>query len=131
MTACDPTRIVAAIERLGMRSTTETLELDSSLRRSRAIYLTLAVILFPLAFFGVVNVFSAVGGIVESLSSGYSPTGALLAFLFGAICIGAEYVTIGQCIEANRRLRTLRDDPDRKVRKMSAPFQSSLFGPYH
>jgi len=114
-----------------MRSTTETLELDSSLRQSRAIYVTLAVVLFPLAVFGVINVFSAIGAVIESLSSGYSPSSALLAFLFGTVCVGAEYVTIGQCMEANRRLRILRDNPEQKVRRMAAPFQSSLFGPYH
>ena len=114
-----------------MRSTTETLELDSSLRQSRAIYVTLAVVLFPLAAFGFINVISAIGTIIESLSSGYFSSSALLALLLGAICLGAEYVTIGQCVEANRRLRILRDNPERKVRRMSAPFQSSLFGPYH
>ena len=114
-----------------MRSTTETLELDSSLRQARAIYVTLAVVLSPLAIVGVINVVSAIGAVVESLSSGYSPSGALLAFFFGAICIGVEYVTIRQCMEASRRLQILRDNPEQTVRRMAAPFQSSLFGPYH
>ena len=117
--------------RTEVRSTTETLELDSSLRQSRAIYVTLAVVLSPLALFGVINLFSALGAFLEALSTGQSSPGAVLAFLFGIIAVGAEYVTIGQCVEANRRLKVLRNNPEQKVRKMSAPFQSSLFGPYH
>ena len=114
-----------------MRSTSETLELDASLRQSRAIYVTLAVVLSPLALFGVINVFSGVAALVDALRSGYLSSGAFLVLLFGVVAIGAEYVTIRQCMEANRRLRMLRENPERKVRKMSAPFQSSLFGPYH
>lgn len=114
-----------------MRSTTETLELDSSLRQSTAIYVTLAVVLLPLAFFGAINVFSALSAFVQALSSGHLSSGALLALLFGVVAIGAEYVTMRQCVEANRRLKILRENPEQKVRRMSAPFQSSIFSPYH
>ncbi len=114
-----------------MRSTAETLALDASLRQSRTIYVTLAIIFLPLAVGGLIGVFSAVRSIVEFLSSGYFATSSILVLLFGVICIGAEYVTVRQCVEANRRLRMLRDHPECKVRRMAAPFQSSLFGPYH
>ncbi len=114
-----------------MRSTTETLELDSSLRQSRAIYVVLAIVLSPLALFGVINMFLGLGALISSLSSGYLSSGAFLALLFGVVAIGAEYVTIRQCVEANRRLKILRENPEQKVRRMAAPFQSSLFGPYH
>lgn len=77
------------------------------------------------AYPAVVRILDVVGG-----APGRA-TGAVLALLFGAICVGAEFSMIAQYREAGRRLRILREDPQQKVRKMPAPFQSSLFGPYH
>jgi len=117
-----------------MRSTAETIELDSSLRQSRTIYVTLAVILFPFAVAGLVYVMTAVTAIIQSISDGYFPFGAarsIFVVLVGSILAGAEVAVIAQCREANRRLRVLREQPEQKVRKLPAPFQSSLFGPYH
>ncbi len=114
-----------------MRSTAETLELDLSLRRSRTIYVTLAVVLLPAALFGVLEVALAIEALVTSPSPETSAANVLLSLLFGVIAIGVQYAIIRQCKEANRRLRILREDPRQKVRKMKAPFQSSLFGPYH
>lgn len=117
-----------------MRSTTETLELDLSLRQSRTIYVSLAVIFFPIALTGVVYSFSAIGTTIESLSNGYFPVGlgsAAFSLVIGVVFVGVEYVVTSQVFEANRRLQVLRDNPNQTVRKLPAPFQSSLFGPYH
>ncbi len=116
-----------------MRSTAESLELDSSLRQSRTIYVTLAIVLLPFAAAGFINIFSAVATMLQSFSATYfeGMGWSLFVFLIGACFVGVEYIVVAQCIEATRRLKTLRDDPEQKVRKMPAPFQSSLFGPYH
>ena len=117
-----------------MRSTAETLELDLSLRQSRTVYVTLAVIFFPIALTGIVLSFSAIAATIESLSNEYFPVGlvsAVFTLVIGIVFVAVEYIVISQIIEANRRLRILRDKPDQTVRKLPAPFLSSLFGPYH
>jgi hypothetical protein len=117
-----------------MRSTTETLELDMSLRQSRIIYVSLAVSLSPVAVSGLVMALLAIATIVESIQVGQIPVGigdALFRLAIGVVFVGAEYAVISQAIEANRRLKILRECPDKVVRKLCAPFQSSLFGPYH
>ena len=113
------------------RSTAETLELDLSLRQSRTIYVTLAAVLLPAALFGALGIVLAIEALVTSPAPEASAADAVLSLLFGVIAIGVEYAIIRQCKEANRRLKILREDPRQKVRKMKAPFQSSLFGPYH
>ena len=117
-----------------MRSTSETLELDLSLRQSRSIYVTLSVIFSPIAAGGFVYGLSAIASIVDSIAAGYFPIGlggAVLTLVIAAVFVGVEYAVISQVFEANRRLRMLRDHPDKAVRRLPAPFQSSLFGPYH
>ena len=117
-----------------MRNAAETLELDLSLRQSRTIYVSLAIIFLPIAVAGLVYGISAVAAIIDSLSNGHFPIGlggSLFALAIATIFVGVEYAAVSQILEANRRLKTLRDYPDQKVRKMPAPFQSSLFGPYH
>lgn len=117
-----------------MRRTTETLELDLSLRQSRTIYVTLAVIFLPVAVTGLGYGFSAMAEIGKSLSDGYFPAGigrAVFAIVVSVVFVGVEYAAIAQVFEANRRLKILRDHPDQTVRRLPAPFQSSLFGPYH
>ena len=117
-----------------MRSTTETIELDLSLRQSRSIYISLGVVLSLVAFVGVVTTLGAIAAIIESVQVGRFPAGlgeSLFRFAIGVVFVGVEYVVISQAIEASRRLKTLRNHPDKIVRKLPAPFQSSLFGPYH
>lgn len=111
-----------------MRSTPETLELDLSLRQSRSIYVALALIILPFAGGGLLNAVSAIGAM---LSTGSVSAGAVLYLVVGAALVGAEYMVISQVFEANRRLKVLREDPEQKVRKLHAPFQASIFGPYH
>ena len=117
-----------------MRNAAETLELDLSLRQSRTIYVSLAAIFLPIAVAGVIWAISAINGILNSLSDGSFPVGlggSLLALVIGIVFVGVEYSVFSQVLEANRRLRMLRDHPDQTIRKLPAPFQSSLFGPYH
>ncbi len=114
-----------------MRSTAETIALDASLRQSRSIYVTLAIVLFPLAVVGAFSGLPAAIDLLTGLPSGRSGPIAILVLLVSAILVGADVAMIRQCIEANARLRTLRDNPTQRVRRMHAPFQSSLFGPYH
>ena len=94
----------------------------------------MAIIFFPLAVIGLVNGTSAIGEIIETLLNGLFPVGlggAVFRLAIGVVFVAAEYSVVSQIFEANRRLKTLRDHPERTVRKLSAPFQSSLFGPYH
>ena len=117
-----------------MRSVSETIELDLSLRQSRSVFRTLAVVLLPFAAGGVVWIFDGIVDLVRILEPGINPYAmpmAILKLLAGVIFIGAEYAALSQSREATRRLETLRNDPTRTVRRMPAPFQASLFGPYH
>ena len=117
-----------------MRSTTETLELDMSLRQSRTNYVTLALIFLPIAVIGLIYAFVAIVAILRSLLSEHYPigiVGALFAILIGVALVGVEYAIVSQSIEASRRLEILRDHPDQTVQRLPAPFQSSMFGPYH
>jgi hypothetical protein len=52
-----------------------------------------------------------------------------MGIVVGLLFVGVEYVCIAQSREATRRLRLLREHPEKTVRKMPAPFQTSLFGP--
>ncbi len=117
-----------------MRSTSETIQLDQSLRQSRTIYVMLAIVLLPFAVGGLRFGLAAIGEIIRMLSEGYPASafaGQALLVVMGVIFVGVEYVVISQTFEANRRLRILRENPNQKVRKLPAPFLSSLFGPYH
>ncbi len=117
-----------------MRSTTETIQLDQSLRQSRTIYVTLSIVFLPIALGGLTFGLSAIRESIRMLSGGYTASdlaGQALMIVLGVVFISVEYVVISQTIEANRRLRILREYPNQKVRKLPAPFQSSLFGPYH
>jgi len=105
-----------------------------SLRQSRTIYATLAVVFLPIMVIGLGYGVSAIGAISESLSIGTFSVGlggAVIALMVAAVFVGVEYAVIAQIFEVNRRLKILRDHPDQTVRKLPAPFQSSLFGPYH
>ena len=117
-----------------MRTTAETLRLDLSLRQSRMIYASLAAIFLPIAVSGLIWGQAGLVALGDAMS-GMAPQGDLLvafgAVLLAVISVGAEYVMIAQCVEASRRLATLREHPERVVRELRAPFQSSLFGPYH
>ncbi len=117
-----------------MRSVPETIELDLSLRQSRTIYRTLAIVLFPIAVAGIFWLISAIDSLMQTITQGGFPNGLLssiLQIVIGLIFVGAEYAALVQSREATRRLAILRDSPEKTVRRMPAPFQSSLFGPYH
>lgn len=117
-----------------MRSVSEAIELDLSLRQSRSVFRTLAIVLLPFAAAGVFWIFDGIAGLVRIPGPGIDPYAlpiAILKLLAGVIFLGAEYAALSQSREATRRLEILRNDPSRTVRRMPAPFQASLFGPYH
>ena len=117
-----------------MRSVPETIQLDMNLRRVRTIYRALAIVFLPGAISGIFWVLNGISALWQNLAQGYLPPGALgptLGIVAGVVFIGAAYVCIAQSMEATRRLEVLRDDPERKVRKMRVLFLPSLFGPYH
>lgn len=110
------------------------MKLDLAIRQSRSIHITLAIVLLPIAVAGVVYTFLGSAAIVVTLRQGYFPLGfgsAILDVVLGVVFIGADSVMVLQVLEANRRLKTLREDPNRTVRDLPAPFQPSVFGPYH
>ena len=96
------------------------IELDQSLRHSRTIWVSLAVIFVP----------GALGGIGIIVNAPQSPT-ALWDLLLGVILITVDIFCFGRVAEATRRIKTLRENPNANVRPLPAPFMASLFGPYH
>ena len=110
------------------------MELDLAIRQSRSIYITLAIVLLPVAAGGALYVFEGIEAIAVSVWEGYFPLrlgNAIFVIVLGVVFIAADGVMVSQVLEANRRLKTLREHPDRAVRDLPAPFRSSLFGPYH
>ena len=105
-----------------------------SLRQSRTVYRTLAVIFLPFAFAGLFRLLSAGGFLLDSVANGYFPYGlgsALLDLLIGAVFLGAEWAVVAQSMEAGRRIEKLESHPDANVRALPAPFKTWFFGPYH
>ena len=115
-----------------MRRVHETIELDQSLRRSRSIWLSFAIFAIPFAAAGFV---SFLGGIAAILSSGgdtaVDPVSGLWGVFWGSILVSLDFFLFRQAMEASKRLRLLQEDPAANVRPLPAPFQASLFGPYH
>jgi hypothetical protein len=115
------------------RSVSDWVELDLSLRQARTIYATLAVVFFPGAAVGAIWTLSGlitIWGFFSGEPIEVQPLGIALELLVGMILLGVEYVIISQIREAGRRLKVLREHPGKKVGRMSAPFQASLFGPF-
>ncbi len=96
------------------------IELDQSLRHSRSIWVSLAVIFVP----------GALGGFVLIANAPQSMA-PLWDLLLGVTLIAVDIFCFGRVAEATKRIRTLREDPNANVRPLPAPFMASLFGPYH
>ena len=110
----------------------EAIELDQSLRRSRAIWLTLALVVVPIAvggllyvYFGLVMLIDGSGEFDRSLAS------AVWNILIGVVIVASDIFLFKQSAECSRRLRALHEDPTADVKPLLAPFQASLLGPYH
>lgn len=110
----------------------QSLDLDASLRQSRGIWLSLAIVALPFAFGGALYLFFLAAALFDgAIDPATSSLGVLVTVMISSFCILADVHAFRQFGEASRRLRRLRDDPSANVRPLPAPFQASLFGPYH
>lgn len=109
-----------------------TIQLDQSLRQSRAVWLTLAVVVLPAAAVGMFW-FMATLAVLFDEAREFQPTVSelLWSLAFGPVAVLADFYLFRQVAEATRRLQLLREDPTATVRPLPAPLQSSVFGPYH
>ena len=105
------------------RQVHQNIALDQSLRQSRTIWLSLALVFLPFAIFGFFAVVAAF-----DLANTPNP---LWNLFWGITVIAADGFSFARVFEASDRIRMLREDPSAKVRPLPAPFQASLFGPYH
>lgn len=96
------------------------IELDQSLRHSRSIWASLAVLFVPAALYGILMIIGAPGSATP-----------LWDLLLGGVFIAVDVFCFGRVAEATKRISTLRENPNADVRPLPAPFQASLFGPYH
>lgn len=96
------------------------IELDQSLRHSRAIWTSLAVLFVPAALGGVLMILGVPGSAAP-----------LWDLLLGGVFIAVDIFCFGRVVEASKRISTLRENPNADVRPLPAPFHASLFGPYH
>ena len=110
----------------------ENIQLDQSLRQSRSIWLSLAILLLPGAAAGV---FWLISGLSALMSAGLTINQVLVPVLWdtfwGLVLVLADVFLFGRVGEATRRLKLLHADPTAPVRPLPAPFQASIFGPYH
>ena len=114
------------------RRVDQAIGLDASLRQSRSIWLSLAIVALPFAIGGVLQVLSVGGALLDGTTgTTRSPLGFAIAVTIGLVCVLAAPYAFRQVGEATRRLKRLREDPGANVRPLPAPFQASLFGPYH
>ena len=110
----------------------ENLELDRSLRQSRSIWLTLAIVLLPFAAAGVLYILGALVAIIGAADGALANAAIPVPIsVIGIIFLFADVLAFRRFREAGRRLQQLHEDPNAKIRPLPAPFQSSLFGPYH
>lgn len=107
----------------------ETIELDQSLRQSRAIWLTLAIAATPIALGGLTWVYFGVATLLGEFDD--SIERAAIEMLIGLVVIASDIFLFMRTAECSRRLKILHEDPTVDVKPMPAPFQSSLLGPYH
>lgn len=110
----------------------ETIALDQSLRQSRMIWASVAALVFIPAVYGVVSFLAGLTALLAGpAQSGFSSGEALWAMFWGATLALTDSACFFRVAEANRRLRALRSDPNAPVKPLPAPFQASIFGPYH
>ena len=105
-----------------------SIALDQSLRQSRSIWLALAIVLAPIAGLMASAILASDGGLADRI---FGPYALVISLVFAIALILLVFVAFSRVFEANRRLKRLREDPSANVRPLPAPFQSSLFGPYH
>jgi len=107
------------------KSLLSALEIDQSLRHSRSIFVTASIIFLPTALIGLAYF---IGGVIELFSPPGGPREfGVFSFILGVVCLGAEYSAVSSAIEAQRRLKRLREDPTRNIHPMPAGFLTSFF----
>ena len=110
----------------------QSIALDQSLRQSRTIWLSLAVMVSPFALLSVISLSSV---IIAAMASDPrlqpAPGDIVWALVISVVLVAACVFFFGRVVEATRRLRQLHEDPGANVKPLPAPFQASLFGPYH
>ena len=110
----------------------QSIELDQSLRRSRGIWLSLAIFAVPFAVVGLLNLLDGLTALVMlSGNEDVSIPLTIWSIIWGSCLILLDISLFRQVREAGRRLRILKEDPNANVRPLPAPFQASMFGPYH
>ena len=110
----------------------QNIALDQSLRQSRSIWLSLAVLLLPGAIAGIYWLLSSLSTLMSAgpaIGQVFVPL--LWDMFWGLALIFVDVFLFGRVGEATRRLKLLHEDPTATVRPLPAPFQASLFGPYH
>ena len=115
------------------RTLSDSIEVDQSLRQSRAIFMTMAVVNAILAATGIVFIVLGMTQIADGLMTSSSKAGLLepiVAVVSGVVFVCLEYAIVGQVRECSRRLKVLREDPTKNVKPMPAPFQDAIFGRY-
>ena len=107
------------------RSITSVVELDQSLRRSRAVYLLLSVVCVPAAIFAG---FSIIFSVIDMAESAVVPSPYdLVDFGLSVIAIYLACSFVSSAKEASRRLKKLVDDPSSNVHPMPVSFLESIF----
>ena len=111
------------------RIISESIELDQSLRKSRAAYVALAVIFLPGAFFGITYLAYGIPElfVTSELEPEFGKGWIVMWIVIGLVLIGAEYSAISSAREASRRLKILRDDPTKRIQPMPVGFLSTFF----
>ena len=110
----------------------QTISLDQSLRRSRAIWVSLGIAFVPISAIGLLSMLATIVMLLDT-SEQFDVSWYMVArdSLIGLVLLVANVYPFRQSREASRRLRRLQQDPSANVKPLPAPFQASLFGPYH
>ena len=110
----------------------QNIQLDQLLRQSRTIWLSLAIIVLPFALLSVLSLVEAVSSLFGASNRPSTLSGSSAWWvLINLVVITADVFMFGRVREATRRLKLLHENPGANVRPLPAPFQASLFGPYH
>jgi hypothetical protein len=107
------------------RSISSAVELDQSLRRSRAVYLVLSIIFVPAAILVGFTILLTIVDMVES--TGIPTPYELVDLGLGSVMMFLAYSFVSSAREASRRLKQLVDDPSSNVRPMPVSFLESIF----
>jgi hypothetical protein len=115
-----------------LRTIHQTISLDLSLRRSRSTWVCIGIVFLPITAGFVLSMLVAI--VMFADRSGQlevSWNTVATDSVIGLVILAANVYPFRQSREASRRLKRLQEDPSANVKPLPAPFQASLFGPYH